>query len=350
LTVPERKDSLVRALRAMAQHEQGNHGWAAFHESLAALASSSREADPVLAEVWHARPRISDPHLITLLGIALRTLASGNAERSEVFRSASPLAERVGALVVMFRENGAELTDLLTGHSNSFTGARRFLLPQVLIGAFAKAHRIPEVRLLDIGTSIGLLPRQLNNEEVFRRFAPDLRWKPVKPEYRRIPLGARLGVDAPPLPDLDWVRGCHGPSDYYEQRFEEVVWSLDRTSDVDGDVVIEALDVLDQRCLADFVRSHRVNVAVCSFVLYQYAEPVRQQIISTVVANLDRPGLLLSMEPSHELRRMGCVVRGYRSGSAEAVHLADVSDAHFIGEVTLRAGYFELAGMNGSTD
>ena len=55
------------------------------------------------------------------------------------------------------------MTDAVLGHSNSFTGARRFLLPQVLIAHFARRRGLREVRFLDLGTGLGVLPRQLNH-------------------------------------------------------------------------------------------------------------------------------------------------------------------------------------------
>ncbi len=217
-------------------------------------------------------------------------------------------------------------------------------MPQLVLGAYAAHQRIGSVRLLDIGTSIGLLPRQLNNRAVFERFAPDLEWHPGAPSYRTIPLAARFGVDAPPLPTLEWVRGCHGPSAYYDERLSEVEWSLAQTEAAAADLRILPLDILHLPALGQFLRYHRINVATCNFVLYQYDEPTREQVIATITGNLERPGLLLSMEPGHELRRMGARVRAYRAGGTEALEVADVSDAHFVGRVTTGPGFAELTG------
>ncbi|HEY5833177.1 hypothetical protein [Streptomyces sp.] len=346
----------------MQQHQQGNHGWSVFHEGLSLAAADSRthpgpdagpdsasgsgpgELDRLLSAVWRARPRISDSHLITLLGIALRTVADTDTDAARVFRPQLPGAVRAGLLSAALARHHDAIAAMVTEQSNSYTGARRFLVPQLLLGAYAAHHRIAEVRLLDIGTSIGLLPRQLNNRTVYDRFAPGLSWHPAAPAYRDIPLAARFGIDAPPLPTLDWVRGCHGPSDYYTERFSEVVWALEQTAGTAGDIGIHALDMLDLPALADFVHSHHINVATCNFVLYQYDEPTRERIIATVTGALRRPGLLLSMEPGYELRRMGARVRGYRAGSTAPLHLADVSDAHFLGRVTPGADFAGIAG------
>lgn len=345
----DRKDSLLNALTDMQHHQQGNHGWSVFHESLSLLAGSrsgpgSAELDLLLSTVWQARPRISDSHLITLLGIAFRAVAMDHADAARVFRAELPGAERAGILSDVFRRHRADIAALVTGQSNSFTGARRFLVPQLVLGAYAAHHRITDVRLLDIGTSLGLLPRQLNNRAVFDRFAPDLKWHPAAPEYRHIPLTARFGIDRAPLPTLNWVQDCHGPSGYYTERFAEVAWSLDQTTSAGDGLHIRELDMLDLPGLAELIRSHHINVATCNFVLYQYDESVREKVIATVTESLDRPGLLLSMEPSHDLHRMGAHVHGYRAGSTVPLHLADVSDAHLLGQVTVHAGFADIAG------
>ncbi|MFD6422434.1 hypothetical protein [Streptomyces sp. NPDC060198] len=340
-----RKDSLLRTLDDMGSHQQGNHGWSLFHESLGRVARTDPTPglDRLLTALWSQRPDISDAHAITLLGIAVRQLAEQEGGPDEVFRGELPIESRSAVLERALDENAGEVTRLMENHSNSYTGARRFLLPQLVVGAFAHARRIERVRLLDLGTSIGLLLRQLNNRPVYERFADDLRWRPKAPPYREIPLDFLRGVDRPPLPTLDWVRTCHGPSDYYERRFEEVLWSLGQ-SRAAADPLIEELDILDLLSLSRFLVAHEINVVTCNFVLYQYSEEIRERIVETVRNSLAAPGMLLSMEPSHELTQMGCTVRAYPAGSEEVLHIADVSDAHFMGEVTLHEGLEALTG------
>jgi hypothetical protein len=53
---------------------------------------------------------------------------------------------------------------------------------------------------------------------------------------------------------------------------------------------------------------------------------------------LGTPSLLLVMDPTHQLARMGCTVRAYQDGSSRPLHIADVSDSHFMGVVTVRDG------------
>ncbi|ONK13794.1 hypothetical protein [Streptomyces sp. MP131-18] len=344
----DRRDVLLRTLTDMQRHQQGNHGWAVLHESMALLAGagSGSPMDAVLGSVWQSRPRMSEAHLITLLGIALRTVAERQPRAAALFRPEQPAAERARLLAEVLDSHGEEIIAVISERSNSFTGARRFLVPQLVLGAYAAHQRIGSVRLLDIGTSIGLLPRQLNNRTVFERFAPDLEWYPRAPSFRHIPLTARFGVDAPPLPTLEWVRGCHGPSAYYNERLSEVEWSLAQTEAAAADLRILPLDILNLPALGRFLRAHRINVATCNFVLYQYDGPTREQVIAAITRNLAWPGLLLSMEPGHELRRMGARVRAHLPGRADALHVADVSDAHFVGRVTTGPGFAELTGAD----
>ncbi|MFH8448452.1 hypothetical protein ACH4CD_04365 [Streptomyces fungicidicus] len=341
-----RKQALSEAVADMCRHQQGSHGWSAFHECLGAVAAAPEAGglDRLLASLWRSRPAISDAHAITLLGIAVRHHVLRHGAPGEVFDPRLPLALRASALMDLLERRGEAVARHMESYSNSYTGARRFLLPQLVIGAFAEHFAVPGVRLLDLGTSIGLLPRQLNNEAVFRRFAPDLRWRPAAPPYRSIPLEFVCGVDRPPLPTLDWVRTCHGPSDYYERRFEEVLWSLEQSRKPGHDVVLRPLDLMDSPRLAAFLTDHRVNVVTCNFVLYQYGEDVRRELVRTVTGALDAPGLLLLMDPSHALARQGCTVHAYRDGSAEPLHIADVSDAHFMGDVTVGPGMGAVGG------
>ncbi|MCX4528804.1 MULTISPECIES: DUF2332 family protein [unclassified Streptomyces] len=333
----------------MQQHEQGNHGWSVVHESMALLAGSGSApaVDRLLESVRGARPRMSTSHLITLIGIALRTVAARDPRAEALFSPELPPADRAKLLSETLDSHRDRITAVLTGRSNSFTGARRFLIPQLLLGSWAAHHGVDGVRLLDVGTGIGLLLRQLNNRAVYDRFAPDLRWNPGPPPYRTIPLLERHGIDAPPLPTLDWVRACHGPSAYYDERFSEVLWSLEQTASVDGSLRISALDMLDLEALTGYLRAHRINVVTCNFVLYQYDEATRAQVIAAITRALAPPGLLLGMEPRDGLRRMGARVEAHPTGGAGPLHVADLSDAHVLGRATAGPGFTELTGLDG---
>ncbi|MEU5811007.1 hypothetical protein [Streptomyces sp. NPDC047718] len=333
----------------MQQHEQGNHGWSVVHESMALLAGSGSapDLDRLVESVRRARPRMSTSHLITLIAIALRTAAAQDPRAGALFSPELPPSDRAVLLSQTLGEHRDLVTAVLTGRSNSFTGARRFLVPQLLLGSWAAHRGIDGVRLLDVGTGIGLMLRQLNNKVVFDRFAPELEWSPCTPPYRTLPLEARHGIDAPPLPTLDWVRACHGPSAYYDDRFSEVLWSLRQTAPADGTFTVSALDVLDLPALTRYLRTHRINVVTCNFVLYQYDESTRGQVIEAIREALDPPGLLLGMEPRDGLRRMGARVEAHPTGSAGPLHVADVSDAHVVGRVTAGPGFTELTGLDG---
>ncbi|HEX6682741.1 MAG TPA: hypothetical protein VF062_08100 [Candidatus Limnocylindrales bacterium] len=335
---PLRHSSFARALSAIQEHQQGHHGWSILHAAIHHLhAAGHTHLHDILDACWMRRPHISDSHLITLVSIALREIVLKRPVGAIIFRPEYTTAERTAELATLLAEHRGELVDSICHHSNSFTGARRFIVPQLVIGAFASAHRLTDVRFLDLGTGLGILPRQLNQHKVFHRFAADLRWNGLRVGYREIPLSLRHGVDADPLPSLDWVRTCFGPSAYYEERFEELVWSLEQTAQLSDEITISALNILELDRLHDYIRLHRFNAITCSFVLYQYDEEIRHSIVATVVKALEQPGVLVSMEPSHDgLVRQGCRVEAYLAGGGQPVHLADVSDAHFIGRASWR--------------
>jgi len=325
----------ARSVDAIAAHRQGHHGWAAAHRAIGRLlADGLEELERLLATTWVARPDISDAHLLTLLGVAIRDIAMRDPVAAGVFQDDLDDSARAELLREVVRQYEMDLARALRDRSNSFTGARRFVVPQLLVGAFAANLALPEVRLVDLGTGLGLLPRQLNNRAVFDRFAPDLSWDRATPAYRPIPLTLRCGVDTFPLPTLDWVRACYGNSRYYEDRFGELLWSLEQTRDTAQDVVTHVLDMLELRQMAEFLSTYRFNVATCNFALFQHDQNTRRMIVNCVVSRLQRPGLLLTMDPSHGLTSPGASVTGYLAGDPTELRLAEISDAHFIGTVT----------------
>ncbi|MFI6388899.1 hypothetical protein [Nonomuraea sp. NPDC050540] len=324
----ERRTQFGLTLTAIQRHRQGHHGWSALHRAFGRLLSAG---DPafcrLLDTAWAARPGISDAHLITLLSAAVRgvCLRDGGTEAWSGLEELRDLVER----------NEAALARDICGRSNSFTGARRFLAPQLIIGGHAAQHGLDEVRLLDLGTGVGILPRQLNNRTVYDRFAKDLSWEPWTPAYWTIPLTARCGVDAYPLPTLEWVYACHGPSSYYKDRFEELMWSFEQTADVAEDVVIRELDILDLPRLAAFIREHTFNVITCNFVLFQYGRQFQKAVEDCVMSSIAEPGLFLTMNPSQALLSPGCRIRGRLAGGRTELRLADASDAHLLGTITV---------------
>ncbi|MEV6964421.1 hypothetical protein AB0M47_04835 [Hamadaea sp. NPDC051192] len=329
--------SMSATLAQIVGHQQGHHGWSQLY---AALHHLHRLQHPPLRRLletcWQRRPHISDVHLITLLSIAVRDLALRHGDHISVFRPDLTMPQRSDLLANLLTEHEDSLADAASDHSNSFTGARRFLVPQLLLGHFAARHNLTDVRYLDLGTSIGLMPRQLNSRTVFEQFAPDLTWRPGQPAYVDIPLSARYGVDAHPLPTLDWIRSCYGPSTYYQDRFSELLWSLDQTADVHVD--INALNILDLPRLARHIRDRQINAVTVSMVLYQYDDITRRRVIAAVVESLTTPGILLTMEPAHGLLQPGCHIDAYLAGSHKPIPVAAVSDAHFIGHATAEPG------------
>ncbi|QYC41681.1 hypothetical protein Nocox_20360 [Nonomuraea coxensis DSM 45129] len=336
----ERRTAFDRTLAAIVQHQQGHHGWSHFHRLVRELlAGGHPEFSRVLETVWSARPHISDAHLITLTSAAVRQIALREKRDTSLFDGGVDDATRLRLLRDLVERHGEELAREMCGRSNSFTGARRFLVPQLIIGGFAAEHGLDEVRFLDLGTGVGILPRQLNNKAVYDRFGTDLAWEPYTPEYRTIPLALRVGADAPPLPSMEWLRSCYGPSEYYEERLEELLWSFDMTAEEGRAVVTAELDILDLPRLAHFLRTNRFNVITCNFVLFQYDVSVQKAIEACVMDNIASPGLFLTMNPSHGLLRPGCQVRGRLAGEPKELRLVAAGDAHLIGTATIEADF-----------
>jgi hypothetical protein len=319
----------------MRDHPQGHHGWGVFYHTLHRLLQCEHAtAVRLVSQCRRARPEMSNSHLATLLALTVRSITSRERHGARMFDGHISTPERMDLLHETLTVHESEISGVLLSRCNSFTGARRFLIPQLLIGHFAMRHRMRQVRLLDLGTGLGLLPRQLNHQGLYERFAPDLVWSSPDLGYVDIPLACRHGVDMPPLPDLNWVRDCHGPSAYYEARFRELLVSLEQVQAAGTVVRIEPMDILASRQLVAYLRQTRYNAVTCNFVLYQYGAETRLRVVDTVVRNLAAPGLFVSMEPAASLASAGCRVEVYPHGSTRPLHVADVSDGHFIGTVT----------------
>lgn len=345
-----RHTEFADVLRGMVDHPQGHHGWATFFAALHIATRSPRSATSrLLLRCWEARPALSAAHLATLLGVAVKGLGPHDPRAVAVLDPATEAEQRAAHLDRLLVDRFDEVEPVLLGRHHSFTGARRFLLPQVLVGAFS-AYRLDRVRFLDLGTGLGLLPRQLNQRPLFERFIVDLDW-PGRPfDYRPIPFDCRHGVDRAPLPTLEWVRACHGPSDYYDRRFGELLECVSHVDASGVDVQLAELDLLDLPALASCLARGRYNAIVCSFVLYQHEPWMRRSIIATVLDGLTDPGIFISMEPQPELARSGCRIDVYLAPERDPLHFADVSDGHFMGRLDPGTDYGDVVRRLASAD
>jgi hypothetical protein len=324
---------MLASLHGLLDHPQ-DHGWRAFFETIhLLLRNGSAPLLRILNESVSERPELASPHNAMLLGAALKSVVDPFRSRSEIFDASVPRHQRAGLLEEMMRQHEEVLTRILLLRQHSFTGVRRFLVPQVLFASyFARQGRGP-VNFLDLGTGLGILPRQLNNRHVFERFCRDLIWPLGIPSFAAIPLGRRFGIDKAPLPDLEWVRHCYGPSPYYDHLLSELMWVLDATQQSGHDVVTLEMDILDVEQLGDFMREHQIGAVNCSCVLYQYEAWVRDSIVSTVRDNLASPGLLVSMEPRPDLAAPGCHIQLTCTDQQRSFRFATVTDSHFIGQL-----------------
>jgi len=339
--------STVATFRAAAErlgaHPQ-DHGWRELYRLFAAgLATppAPRLAELVTA-VRAARPDSGDEHLVTLVGIAVRHVAGPTITELVDDR---PVAARLRQLEQLLTAHADQVRQLVTGRQNSFTSPRRFLLAQLLLAQYFTTHRRP-ARVADLGTGLGVMPRQLNSPRIFRRFAADLRWPDGVPEYRPIPLAGRYGVDRGPFPDLAWVRTCYGPSGYYRDRFAELLEVLRTPEVATAPVELVELDFTDPVRLRRFLHQHQINAVNLCYTLYELAPPVRARVLSVLRENLPVPGLVIVTEPHQDLTQPGCTVAVFDTTQPEAglQPVCTVSDGHFLGEVSPREGYDKFLG------
>jgi hypothetical protein len=322
-------EDLSTAAKGLAQHPQ-DHGWRGLYGLFDhGLRNSAPGLTGILVDSYHFRP-ISATHLLTLLGIALKLELPGAFAN---LVADGPYDTRLAFLEACLAENPRLLDSVLKNRQNSFTCARRFLLPQIVLSSFFPPGKNAGIRFADLGTGLGILPRQLNSRSLYERFSPDLSWPGGIPEFRELSLTCAFSIDRGPLPDLHWVSACYGQSDYYSDLFTELQCTLGDPAVQDARVHTMAVDLMDTEALADFLRSNRINAANISYVLYEMPEQTRKDILRAVVSNLDSPGILMVTEPSEELHRQGCLVELYQQGRFEPMSLCFVSDGHFIGHV-----------------
>lgn len=333
-------DDMQAAARRLGRHPQ-DHGWRELYR-LFAYGLAHPAAAPTLAGIAttaRARhPERSAVHLVTLLGIAVNLLAG---ETTAGVLGDRPPADRLGWLEHLLHRHRQQIDRILAQRQNSFTGARRFLVPQVLLSAYFARQDRP-ARFADLGTGLGVLPRQLNSKTLFERFTYDLAWPDGYPVYQPIPLEARYGVDRGPFPDLAWVRSCYGPSAYYTAQFHELVEIRAMAEVEHADVEYHELDLTDISSLRRFIAAHRVNAVNLCYTLYEVEPPKRAAIVESVAGALSEPGLMIVTEPLGDLTLPGCTVTVRDRAHPVPRPLCAVSDGHFRGRVTPLAGYREF--------
>lgn len=336
-------ESIDTAASRLAAHPH-DHGW----RDLYLLVAHGLAGDPprapqlanILTSTQRQRPNLSATHLVTLLGIAVKTTAGpGYAD----LVGTDPAQRRLNLLEQCLHDHRQAIEELLLQRQNSYTAARRFLLPQLLLSARFTSNRHP-ARVADLGTGLGILPRQLNCPDLFDRYAADLAWpEGVPPHYRPIPLEARYAIDRAPCPDLGWVHACHGPSAYYQQRYAELRDILNHPMVRAATVSHHELDLTDQTELRRFLTTNRINAVNLSYVLYQLTAEQRTQILNTIADSLAPPGLIIITEPTGgDLTQAGCTTTIQDHITTRPRPVCKLSDGHFRGAVTPLGAYHEL--------
>ncbi|WNV88532.1 hypothetical protein [Umezawaea sp. Da 62-37] len=323
---------ILTAVRAaankLAQHPQ-DHGWRDLYRLIGfGLSSSSPQLRKLFLENANSQRDSSATHLITLLGISLKIVA---VDLFDELRTKDKPESCLDSLEAVLAEHGDHIAAILSSRRNSFTGARRFLVPQVVLGAYF-ANGYP-VDFADLGTGLGVLPRQLNAQRLYNTFKTGLRWAGGTPSFQPIPLRSRFGVDQGPLPRIDWVRACYGTSPYYEGLYRELMATFDDPDVRASEVGYSELDLLDTDDLRAFIRRNNINAVNLSYTLYELTPESRTRVIDTLLDVLRPPGVAIVTEPHAELTRPGCTVTVYDQSTASPMTIVTVSDGHFTGRV-----------------
>lgn len=322
-------DAVRQRANEMGQHPQ-DHGWRNLYRLFArALEIRAPQISHLVAEHFSTDPLASHSHFVTLLGIAIKTVAQ---ESFPSLVADLPDSRRLAALERLVDEKRDMIRKILRTRRNSFTGTRRFLVPQVLLSAYFAGRSHP-VRFADLGTGLGIMPRQLNSRLLYETFGPDLTWPEGIPQFRLIPIAARFGVDRGPMPDLDWVTACYGSSGYYRALHHELLYSLTVPEVKAARVRFAELDLTDTAALTNFVDDNRINAVNLCYSLYELAPSCRTLVIRTLAACLAEPKVIIVTEPSGNLAEPGCAVTFYDNGATEPLRVCHVSDGHFRGSV-----------------
>jgi len=319
----------------LAHHSQ-DHGWRDLHRLFEyGLRQPGTNLEKVLVAAYRARP-VSAAHLLTLLGIALKVEAT---DRFSVLAASQPPMQRLPELEKVLQDRGAAIGRLLLSRQNSFTCARRFLVPRVILSAYFSQYPDTPVRFADLGTGLGILPRQLHSRTQFEIFGPDLRWPGGFPTFQSLRFAATFGVDKAPMPDMSWVLSCYGDSSYYTQLHEDLDIALRDPTVASAPVSYAELDLLDTAKLALFIQENEINSANLSYVLYELQPHLRRLIIDRLTGALAAPALLIVTEPVQELGQAGCQVNLYTALGQPPIAFCQVSDGHFNDHISALADY-----------
>jgi hypothetical protein len=332
-------EELKIAAGRLGEHPQ-DHGWREFFRLIKyALDHSCPELNRLLMECAERQPGHSPSHLINLLGISLKRIRPDALV--EINQSPSQKV-RLQALRRLLREHAEDVTQIVVERHNSFTAARRFLVPQVILSSYFAQHHVSDLGFVDFGTGLGIMPRQLNSEKLYRAFSADLSWPEGVPRFREIPLRRAMGVDCGPMPDLEWVRACYGASTYYADLFDELMFTLEVLAEDHAPVEYREIDLLNTEALSRFLREHPIHAGNLSYVLYEIDPEHREHVLGTLREGLRAPGLIIVTEPHAELTQQGCYVMAYSHDRTSPYRLCAVSDGHFKGEVTALQDYAEF--------
>jgi hypothetical protein len=331
----------IQAASRLGQHPQ-DHGWREVYRLFAyGLTEGAPELTGAVQRFHQSRPADSFTHLFTLLGIALKDVS---AELLGHLTDDRPPRQRLVELEAALRTRRHVISQILATRRNSFTSARRFLVPQVILGSYFRLVDEP-ARFADLGTGLGILPRQLNSARLYERFSSDLIWPGGIPAFAPIPFESRFAVDRGPFPNIDWVRSCYGVTEYYSGLYRELIAAMESDDVQRASVTQVDLDLLNAGHLGAFLAGQRVNAVNLSYVLYEVDPASRPGIIAAIRRSIGPPGLVVIMEPHDELGARGCDVTVFDQRIESPLRICAVSDGHFKGKVAPLEDFDEFCSL-----
>ncbi|MEW8048833.1 MAG: hypothetical protein AB2809_00530 [Candidatus Thiodiazotropha sp.] len=315
--------------------------WSSFFGGLLSLYKDKNEAVLALLEACESNKHHSTTfHSLTVIGMGCKYLVDslGFDEYQAIFDDASdPKPELLNSFL---KENLERVTELVINGNNSFTSARRFILPQILFSRFFSQKSV-SVNFADLGTGGGALPKELNNKVLYDKYNKDLIW-PGKATYPFMPLNLEKAYGIEKNFNAAWVRSCFANSNYYDQLYSD--FQDANNSSHDHEVNYVELDALESTALSDFLTQNRINAITCNFMLYQYKNTYKKKIIDAVLSNLSAPYIFLIVDPFEDYAVPGCSVGMYVSEHMEYLNFARISDSHYKGDITPDSDYYLFAG------
>jgi len=319
-------------------HRRGGYSWTRFFRTFRQLLyNDSTVAIEMAKYLIHQKQGNTVFHCLTLLGMATKYVSLISSKPLDLFSDNATQDQEnqleTATLEAFLLTHSLEIKDVIKRRQNSFTSSRRFILSQLIMSHYFARINL-SANILDIGTSIGILPMQLNNAIFYDLYINDLTWQNANTAFLTIPINRIYGLDYQVLPDIQWIASCHASSDYYQTRLCELLVDYQVCQRIHTSFEVDSLNIVDSNALASYMRSRSINAVVCNFVLYQYKTDIRNRILECIFDNITSSGIFLNVEPTSNIEDVGCHVKIYVASERRFYAFAKISNSHFMGELT----------------